>query len=175
VAQPTIREALLELEFSGFVERVGPRKTRITSLTRQQIADAYVVRSRLEILAVELVVSRPDPDLTQCGELCREMLTQAHIGDCKAFSQADLDFHRALWQETKNSSLFDALERLVPKLFAFGVILHARSDTEKLIRGAGEHQKLIDLIDQQQREPALKLMEDMMREAAMDEFKYLND
>src|ERR1039458_9740232 len=37
VGQPTIREALLELEFYGFIERTGPRKTRVTMLTRQMI------------------------------------------------------------------------------------------------------------------------------------------
>src|SRR5258706_8844619 len=37
VAQPTIREALLELEFIGYVERTATRKARVTLLTRRAI------------------------------------------------------------------------------------------------------------------------------------------
>src|ERR1700723_233069 len=32
VGQPTIREAMLELQFIGFIEQVGTRKTRVTLL-----------------------------------------------------------------------------------------------------------------------------------------------
>src|SRR5215475_1672945 len=63
VAQPTIREALLELEFAGFVEPMGPRKTRVTVLTRAAIDDIYLVRTRLETLAVELIAAQPAADL----------------------------------------------------------------------------------------------------------------
>src|ERR1700761_7392503 len=65
VGQPTIREALLELEFLGFIERQGPRKTRVTRLTRQAIHDIYLVRMRLETLAAELVASQKVPDLRE--------------------------------------------------------------------------------------------------------------
>src|SRR5262245_22181339 len=63
VAQPTIREALLELEFAGFVEPMGPRKTRVTVLSRAAIDDIYLVRTRLEALAVELIASQPAANL----------------------------------------------------------------------------------------------------------------
>ena len=42
VAQPTIREALLELEFIGFVERTPTRKPRVTLLTRRSIEEIYL-------------------------------------------------------------------------------------------------------------------------------------
>src|ERR1700742_1310737 len=63
VGQPTIREALLELEFLGFIERQGPRKTRVTKLSRQAIHDIYLVRVRLETLAAELVAGQKVPNL----------------------------------------------------------------------------------------------------------------
>jgi DNA-binding GntR family transcriptional regulator len=169
VAQATIREALLQLEFTGFVERVGPRKTRITSLSREQIADIYLLRTRLETLAVELLAADPSADLRSCEDACREMLVQAHAGDYRAFYQADLEFHRALWKATKSRSLYDVLERLVPKLFAFGIIQHSRPRPEKLVEMAEPHRKLLELITERRVEEAKTFMERAMVHASSDD------
>src|SRR5215813_7353352 len=66
VAQPTIREALLELEFIGYVERTANRKARVTLLTRRSIENIYLVRTRLETLAVELIAAQTSPELESC-------------------------------------------------------------------------------------------------------------
>src|ERR1700728_4102768 len=48
VAQPTIREAILELEFIGYLERTATRKIRVALLTKRSIDNIYMVRMRLE-------------------------------------------------------------------------------------------------------------------------------
>src|ERR1700722_8578860 len=80
VAQPTIREALLELEFVGYVERTATRKARVTLLTRRSIENIYLVRTRLETLAVELVAAQKPPQLQSCWECLEEMETAAKTG-----------------------------------------------------------------------------------------------
>ena len=171
VGQPTIREALLELEFVGFIERHGPRKTCVTFLTRRQIDEIYLVRVRLEILAAEILANSPAPHLQECEQWCREMHASAQAGDWVKFCYADLEFHRALWRSTENETLAGALERLVPKLFAFGIIQHARPTPEKLIDIAKQHRQLLDLIPKHDVEGTGNLMELSMAKAWMDDME----
>ena len=77
VAQPTIREALLELEFIGYVERTSTRKSRVTLLTRRSIENIYLVRTRLETLAVELIAAQPRPPLESCEKPLHAMESAA--------------------------------------------------------------------------------------------------
>lgn len=169
VAQPTIREALLELEFIGYIERHGPRKTCITSLSRRQIDDIYLVRSRLEMLAVEILAGRRNPDLSICQEHADRLCAAAQDGKLTEFYQADLAFHRALWQATENESLIRSLEGIVPKLFAFGIIRHAGPDRGKLIEIAGLHQQLIELIPTGNVEAVSRLMKSSMENAWLED------
>ncbi len=168
VAQPTIREALLELEFIGFIERLGPRRTCVTMLSRQKIDEIYVVRARLEALAVELVASHR-ADLSVCDQCFNAMMQFAKSVETSRFYQADLEFHRALWRATRNESLADALERLVPKLFAFGIIRQARPKVRKLMEIAGLHGRLLELIRSGDVKEAKKLMDLSMEKAWLDD------
>src|ERR1700733_9356804 len=85
VAQPTIREALLELEFIGYVERTATRKARVTLLTRGSIENIYLVRTRLETLAVELVAAQPSTQLEACEKPLQAMESAARNGVFREF------------------------------------------------------------------------------------------
>ncbi|HWB52882.1 MAG TPA: GntR family transcriptional regulator [Tepidisphaeraceae bacterium] len=169
VGQPTIREALIELEFMGMVEQVGKRKTRITLLTRRAIDEIYVVRTTLETLAAELVARQKDPDLSVCRTRLEQMEDAAHRQAYQEFFQADLEFHRALWRATQNRSLEEVLERLVPKLFAFGIIQHARPSAEELIAMANLHRQLLELLPTGDVAATRRLMDLSMGKAWLDD------
>jgi DNA-binding GntR family transcriptional regulator len=169
VGQPTIREALLELEFYGFIERTGPRKTRVTMLTRQMINDIYLVRSRLEVLAVELVNQQTAPNLSECWNQVRQMEKTAAAGRPIEFNQADLAFHRSLWKEARNESLCNCLEQIVPKMMTFGIIQHVRPPAEKLSVIASSHRQLLELIEGKDFEASRKWMEQSMENAWIDD------
>ena len=64
-----------------------------------------------------------------------------------------------------------SLERLVPKLFAFGIIQHARPTPEKLINIAKQHSQLLDLIPKHDVEATRNLMELFMAKAWMDDIE----
>jgi DNA-binding GntR family transcriptional regulator len=169
VAQPTIREALLELEFIGYVERTAPRKTRVTLLTRRSIDDIYLVRTRLEALVAELVAAQKAPQLQSCWEHLSEMEAAAKSGMCPEFFHADLEFHRALWRCSQNECAESALERIVPKLFAFGIIQHARPGFEKLVEICELHRRLLQVILEGDSEATRRLMELSMEKAWLDD------
>jgi DNA-binding GntR family transcriptional regulator len=169
VGQPTIREALLELQFIGFVEQVGARKTRVTLLTRRMIDEIYVVRTCLESLAAEIVARQKDPDLRACWKQVEQMEAAAREQAYLNYFHADLEWHRALWRAADNQSLESALERLVPKLFAFGIIQHARPAADVLIATANLHRQLLELIRTSNVEATRRLMETSMGKAWLED------
>jgi len=169
VAQPTIREALLELEFAGFVEPLGPRKTRVTVLTRAAIDDIYLVRTCLEALAVQLIASQPELDLQPVWTEVEQMETAARKRLHHEFWHADLAFHRALWLRSGSESLRLSLERLVPKLFAFSVIRQARPSSKQLLDIARSHRRLVEVIASGDVAAARRMMEASMESARMED------
>jgi DNA-binding GntR family transcriptional regulator len=171
VGQPTIREALLELEFLGFIERTGPRKTRVTLLTRKMIDDIYLVRGRLEVLAVELVTKQSAVDFSDCWNQVRRMEKAAEAGKAVEFYQADLGFHRSLWKETGNESLRNCLEQLVPRLMTFSIIQQVHPPTEKLSEIALVHRQLLGTIESKDTKASVRSMEQSMENAWLDDTK----
>ena len=169
VAQSTVREALVDLEHQGFIQRQGPRKICITSLSAAEIADIYRVRQRLEVLAVELLTEKQKCDLSQCEKQYRLMVAAAASGSDIEFYRADLNFHRKLWVAAGNRSLIDSLERLVPKLFAFGIIRQAPPTKKRLLESAKEHGRLLELIRDRKKAAAAELMEASMARAWIED------
>lgn len=169
VAQPTIREALLELEFKGFVERTASRKPRVTLLTRRSIEEIYLVRTRLETLAVEIVAAQTSPQLQACEEHLLEMESAAKNGVFREFWYADLNFHRALWAASQNECVENSLERIVPKLFAFAIIRHSHEDPMQLKRSYELHRRLLDALAAGDAAVARSLMELSMETAWVDD------
>jgi DNA-binding GntR family transcriptional regulator len=169
VGQPTIREALLELEFIGYVERTASRKARVTLLTRRSIENIYLVRTRLETLAVELIAAQPSPQLEPCEKHLHAMESAARDGVFREFCHADLNFHRALWSLSQNDCIQSTLERLVPKLFAFAIIRHSNPNIAALIETYGLHRRLFDAVLQRNAVHARQLMELSMEQAWLDD------
>jgi DNA-binding GntR family transcriptional regulator len=118
VGQATVREALIELEHMGFVQRREPRKTFVTQLSREDILAIYAVRIPLELLAIELAVAAKN-DLSELDDTVDKMEAAARKGDLAGFKSWDQNFHRALWRAAGNPYLVESLEPLVTKLFAF--------------------------------------------------------
>jgi DNA-binding GntR family transcriptional regulator len=126
VGQNTVREALIELEHGGFVERISPHRTRITTLTRRDTNEIYALRLPLEQLVLDHIAAGKDLDWAAAHGACDRMKAAAATLDVAEFESADLDFHRALWALADNRHLADILERLVGKLFAYEWMLLRR-------------------------------------------------
>jgi DNA-binding GntR family transcriptional regulator len=169
VGQPTIREALIELEFLGFIERKGPRNTRVTLLSRDAIQEIYLVRIRLETLAAELVAGQNNPELRACWTEAIRMEEAAKQGKPVDFYQADLSFHRALWKASRNESLRTCLEQLVPKLMTFSIIQRVHPSREKLLEIAGVHRRLLEMIATGNIAETVRVMSDSMQTAQADD------
>ncbi len=120
VGQPLIREALLDLEHQGFVQRVPYRGTFVTKLSPEEIDQIQSLRIELEGLAVDWARPRATrEDLAGLRHLVEQMGHAARDGDLARFNEYDLALHRRVWQLSGNKYLADALERAVVPLLTF--------------------------------------------------------
>ena len=171
VSQTTVREALVDLEHLGFVQRVPPRRTFVTRLTRQDVEEIYAVRVPLEQVVIDLISTGALPDLSASERAYQGMLRAAAEEDRIQFEEMDLEFHRALWAATRNRTLTDILEKAVVKLFAFGYVMNQQihSSRARMEQQAEQHGKILALIRAGDREAAKQTMA-----ASMDR-TWLND
>lgn len=128
VSQATVREALVQLGQLGLVVRTPNIGTQVTKLSRQEIQERVGLRKLLE----EVALTQAAPRMTEAHfeELTRRLdaLTDA-IGRDAYFeeAQADLHFHRYIWEQSGNRTLYRTLDQLAVPLFAFVSILRGAS------------------------------------------------
>lgn len=123
VGQGVIREALIELEYHGFVQRTPFAGTQVTELTLQDAQQIYDIRIELEPLAFFL--AGPKMQMQQVAEL-KEVAEKAKIAsemeDLSTFFENHLSFRRKVWTLSGNRHLQQILERMVVPLYALYVI-----------------------------------------------------
>lgn len=148
VGQATVREALIELEHMGFIQRRKPRKTFVTWLTVEEVEQIYAVRLPLELAALDMLAANPHRSLSQCEESYRAMQEAARQGKVSDLKARHLDFHRGLWAATGNPCLADVLERLVSRLFGFvyAVIQQNHYTVAELVEITEKHGRILELI-----------------------------
>jgi DNA-binding GntR family transcriptional regulator len=160
VGQATVREALIELEHMGFIQRHKPRKTFVTKLTVEEVEQICAVRLPLELAVLDLLVADPQRSLAPCEESYRAMREAACQGNVSDLKARDLDFHRGLWAATGNPCLADVLERLVTKLFAcaFVVIHQSHYTVAELMENTEKHGRILESIRAGDAQTAKQLM-----------------
>lgn len=141
-SQPTVREALKELEYQGFVRRIPNKGTYVTQLESEDIQRILEVRMLLELLAIERAAGRMETAAGHSLERAVEaMESAAEADDRSRFHEADLSFHRQIWKLADNQYLTMSLERLVFSLFAFVLAKQDRSD---FLAAARQHRAILN-------------------------------
>lgn len=153
---PLVREALIQLEHHGFVQRTPYKGTTVTKLEPADIKQIFRLRVELEGLAIEWAGENVTAaDIDELRGLIRKMKQAAAELDMDQFYESDLDFHRKIWVMSGNSYLVDALERVTVPLFAF-FVMKTRREPESYAESAVMHEKLVDAMSQL---PAAELSE----------------
>jgi DNA-binding GntR family transcriptional regulator len=99
VSRQPVLQALRLLKKDGFVEDAPGRGVQVTQLDVNWIAQVYQVRGSLDALAVRLAAQRGvsiDPEVMRQGRWANQ------TRDVKTMIQADLAFHRAIYQASGN-------------------------------------------------------------------------
>ena len=123
IGQPTLREALRELEHQGLLRKVPQRGTYVAKLSPDDYRRILEVRIPLEAVAVGRAAKRLTPESDK--ELTDLVMTMAGTGrdvDVKSFHDCDVLFHRKIWELAGNDYLQDLLEMITFRLFVFSVV-----------------------------------------------------
>jgi DNA-binding GntR family transcriptional regulator len=141
-----VREALIELEHRGYVQKAPYKGTTVTKLERRNVEQIFRLRVELETLAIEWAKESVKPaDLDYLRNLTLKMKRAAETLDLDEFYDNDMAFHFKLWEMSGNPYLVECLERLVVPLFAFYVMKNRR-DRESYLASAARHEKLIEAL-----------------------------
>jgi DNA-binding GntR family transcriptional regulator len=160
---PLVREALIELEHHGFVQKTPYKGTIVTKLGPREIREIFQLRVELEALAVEWARDRVTPgDIEDLQKLIRRMEQSAADLDLGQFYLVDLEFHRKLWGLSGNSYLADVLERVVVPLFAF-FVMKTRRERESYVESAAMHGQIVEAMASK----TASEVGDLMRESLM--------
>lgn len=123
IGQPTLREALRELEEQGLVIRTPKRGTYVAQLSPEDYRLILEVRIPLEAVAIRRAAARLTPEAEV--ELSNLVMTMAGTGnelDVRSFHDCDVLFHRKIWELTGNQYLQKLLEKITFRLFVFSVV-----------------------------------------------------
>jgi DNA-binding GntR family transcriptional regulator len=124
IGQPTLREALHELEHQGLLRKLQQRGTYVAQLSPEDYRLIQEVRIPLEAVAIGKAAENFTPEADK--ELTAIVSGMASSGiaevDVKSFHDCDVSFHRAIWELAGNRYLQEALEAITFRLFVFSVV-----------------------------------------------------
>jgi len=140
VAQGTVRESLLELQWLGLVESVDHLGVFVEKLDAARICEAYLVREVMEGLAARLACRTASrSDISDLRDTAERIYKLAQEGKAEAASM-DRIFHLRITQMTRN----DTLLRLSKTYRALGMIVRAFREPSVIY---AEHTRIIDAIE----------------------------
>ena len=144
IGQPTLREALKELELLGFVRKIPKKGTRVTKLTKDDFRDILEVRMALESVAIERAAVRMDSNQLAALRACVDgMEVAAGRFDLAEFHRHDVEFHRILWEAADNGYLSLALERTAFGLFAFVLLQRQPEAATEFLSAVKQHRRML--------------------------------
>jgi DNA-binding GntR family transcriptional regulator len=119
VGRGLIREALIELEHQGFVQRSPFSSMQVTQFSNGEARQIFEMRIEVEPLAFDLAGQKMSRE--QIAKL-RDLLAKAKQGAASqslhVFLENHLAYRRKVWELSGNRFLKQTLERLVAPLYA---------------------------------------------------------
>ena len=119
VGQGLIREALIELEHHGFVQRSPFSWTQVTKFTNEDAEQIFEIRIEVEPLAFALAAKKANAEqLAELWDLVGKARQGAASEQLDVFFESHLAYRRKIWELSGNRFLKETLERLVAPLYA---------------------------------------------------------
>ena len=158
VSATPVREAILELEKSGYVEPVRNKGFRITAVSEESLRHVATVRLMIEPTCMErLAASFPTAAMSELRGGADRIIEGARTGDLVAYLEADTAFHVRLTAMLGNPIAVDIVSDLRSRARLLG--LSAIAGTSRLVESAHEHHELLDLLSSGDGAGARSLME----------------
>jgi DNA-binding GntR family transcriptional regulator len=146
VSQATVREALHRLQYAGLVTRQPNLGSTVTRMSVKEVRERVELRAELEIKAALQAADRMRPvEFEELEKRLAALETAVQSNSYYEAAQADLHFHRYIWQCSGNETLCRHLELLTVPLFAFISILRSQG-LEQLTNTVEGHRPLLDAL-----------------------------
>ena len=158
VSRTVIREVLKILEGKGLVKITPYRGAIVVDLTAEDVEEIFFLRLKLEAIAAGLVVKNiARIEVQHLKKLCREL--EKHLQErTDQMIEKDNEFHRVLFQASRNSYLNDMIDYLSTK--AHMVKFNAWSLPNRIEQSMLEHKAMIEALEQRDDEAFEKLVTD---------------
>ena len=145
VSRTPLREALCQLELQGLVDSIPNKGVVVVGVTKQDIADIYVVKYAIEALAARLAAERITPEeITELEETIN--LTEFYVNKGNVEKIVDLDsrFHDLIAKAGKNRPL----RSMMANFHNFVKMARMKSLTSpgRLLKVLEEHRAILDAI-----------------------------
>ena len=140
VAQGTVRESLLELQWLGLVESIDHLGVFVDKLDVERICEAYQLREVLEGLAARLACRHAGrADMAELRTLADQIYRLAEQNDTET-ATLDRRFHMRIVELARNTTLM----RLSQTYRALGMTVRAYRDPATIY---AEHLRIVDAIE----------------------------
>ncbi|MBC2666740.1 GntR family transcriptional regulator [Novosphingobium flavum] len=168
-----VREALRQLQTSALVEIVG-RRTLVARLTPVRIMEMFEAMAEIESVCVRLATYRMTP-LERSALLRIHEATDVAVaaGDVDGYDRLNREFHEALYKATHNTFLEEQALSVRARLSAFRRVQLRQQG--RLPRSRGEHDEVLQAINEGDGETAARRMRAHMLSAAGALENYLKD
>ena len=142
-----VREALIELEATGFVIKKPNSTTHVTKLSKEAAEKIFVFRRIMEGFAVEEAArTATAKDLEALEAIYFRLVDAARVKDTSLFIQTDFALHEQIWKMTNNEYVHDSLRRILLPYFAFTAIRVISHRPFDLVHDVSSHLPLIDAV-----------------------------
>jgi|1186.fasta_scaffold163657_2 DNA-binding GntR family transcriptional regulator len=156
-SQAPVREALRGLEALGIVEITPFRGARVRRLDSDELLEAYVVRSTIEVLGARLAMARlTDADVTAIENIFDDMRRAAEAGDGRALAIVDASLHEKIMQLSGNRTLLRVWRSLEPMSRTYITLVGPNSDPRWT---AALHEPILETIRRRDTEGLVRAIE----------------
>jgi DNA-binding GntR family transcriptional regulator len=160
VSKTPLRDALLQLEYEGFVSILPRRKIVVNPLTLRDIRNYYEIIGALESAAVLRAVDNlKDADLKVLEALNAEMREAVETDDFDLYYDRNLKFHNVYLASSGNPILLKIINTMKKRLYDFP--RPSKFVKEWELVSVGEHAQLIRLLKRRSREEAAAFVRDV--------------
>lgn len=164
-----VRDALRQLEAEGLVSIHPTRGAFVAGMDRGEIAEIYAVRELLEGEALRLAFpAMGEADLAAAGAALDQIDAEPDVGRWGALNRA---FHLALYRPCGNGRLLGLIEAQHNAADRYVRIL--LSNLNYRTRSQAEHRRLLGACRRRNRELALKLLKQHLREGSTALVKFV--
>jgi DNA-binding GntR family transcriptional regulator len=114
-----IRKAIQELARKGLVEMIPHKGARVVDPPVEQVENMFVVRLNLELLASDLMIKNiTHEELNEIKRIQKEYREAATGSSFEKMIAKNEEFHQALYSATKNSFLYELLDKVKKATFS---------------------------------------------------------